>query len=297
MTNHETYQLTYTIPKAWSGQTLDNFLRQALQLSRTGIRALKRQDCIRLDGKVAFVTYRLQGGENLVITLAQTAPQNFTAEPIPLNIVYENNHLMIINKPAGMVVHPTKNYQSGTLANALKYHWEAQHEAASFHPVHRLDRSTSGLILIAKNSWAHQQLDLQLTSQQINRLYLAVCCGIPSQTSAKIDLPLETIPHRLKRQISPAGKPAITRYRCLGSHHDLSLLAVKLYTGRTHQIRAHLAHLGLHLYGDWLYGTELPDFPYPALHSAKLSFIDPVTKKRLKFKANLPENIGKLLAE
>lgn len=283
--NNDGNKIRIIIPQSWSGEKLEAFLRREMQLSRTGIRALKRQDGILLNGKLTFVTYRLIGGELLEITLPQTAEQDFAAENLPLKIIYEDFDIIIIDKAAGMVVHPTKGYLNGTLANALKYYWQTQGDSATFHPLHRLDRSTSGLILIAKNSWAHQQLDRQLMSGKVHRLYLAYCCNLPPCCSGKIDLPIESLPTTSKRRISSDGKPAQTRYRVLKRFREHSLLAVKLYTGRTHQIRVHLAHCGFPLYGDWLYGVELPDFPFPALHSAKLSFYHPRNGKFMSFKS------------
>ena len=151
--------LETVIPAAWRDRTLDSFLRQELKLSRSRIRALKKTDGIWLDGHPAWVTQRLYGGEHLVLQIATPSQQtHLLPEAIPLTILYEDQDLIVLDKPAGMVVHPVKKHQSGTLANALMYHWRNNPEPTSFHPVHRLDRLTSGAILIAKNSWAHQQL-------------------------------------------------------------------------------------------------------------------------------------------
>lgn len=286
---------TIEIPAEWSGKTLHTFLRQHLNLSRTGIRSLKRHDAIQVNGHIVTVRYQLQAGDTLVIAFPETPSQHFAPEDLPLDIVYEDPDLIVINKPAGMVVHPTLKHRSGTLANALRYHWETQGENAGFHPVHRLDRLTSGLILIAKNAWAHQQLDLQIESNRIHRLYLAICEGQLQKPSGRIDAPIQSLLETPKRQVSILGKPSLTRYRSLICSSEASLLAVKIFTGRTHQIRVHLSYTGHPLWGDTLYDSVHPEFQRPALHAALLSFVHPRTRRRLRFHADLPEDFNLLL--
>jgi len=286
---------TFDIPEEWSGITLHTFLRQHLNLSRTGIRSLKRHHALRVNGHAVTVRYPLQAGDVLEIAFPETPPQRFVGENIPLDIVYEDGDLIVINKPAGMVVHPTPKHRLGTLANALRYHWDSRGETAGFHPVHRLDRSTSGLILITKNAWAHQQLDLQIASNRIHRLYLVVCEGKPFKPSGRIDAPILSLPETPKRQIAASGRPSVTRYRTLIGSSEASLLAVKIFTGRTHQIRVHLSHTGHPLWGDTLYDSVHPEFPRPALHAALLSFIHPKSGKRLRFRAGLPEDFSFLM--
>lgn len=284
-----------TIPPDWQGKTVESFLRFYLHLSRTAIRSLKKNDGITLDGVKVFVKQLLYGGEELLLQFPESVPQSFAAVNIPLKIIYEDSDLIVINKAAGMVVHPTKKHQNDTLANALLYHWSECDTTASFHPVHRLDRLTSGLILIAKNAWAHQQLDLQIAANRIHRLYLAVCQGVPEESSMKIDAPIEAFIETPKREVTENGKKAFTRYRVLRHSPAASLVAVKLFTGRTHQIRVHFSFIAHPLWGDTLYGSTELNFPRPALHAALLSFIHPRTGRRLRFKAGLPDDIKKLL--
>lgn len=281
------------IPNEKKGQRLDNFMRVDLGLSRSQVRRLKKSDGIKLNGNLVWVSTVVNGGEELVLEFAPK-PQQFAIENIPLSIVYEDADLVVINKPPGMVVHPVKQYQSGTIANALQYHWQQNNELASFHPVHRLDRNTSGLIVIAKNSWVHQQLSLQLTNN-LHRLYFAFCHGIPQRKYGKIDLPIKTNPESPKRLIATDGKPALTRYRVIKASNHNCWLIVKLYTGRTHQIRVHLAHLGLPLWGDELYGKADPEINRPALHAVRLSFIHPRTRQRMCFTAPIPADLKLLL--
>jgi 23S rRNA pseudouridine1911/1915/1917 synthase len=274
---------------------VDAFLRQQVGLSRSRIRALKKYNAIWLDDCPVWVNHVLAGDEQLVLQIATPHEQpQIIPEPIPLNLLYEDQDLAIVNKPAGMVVHPVKKHQSGTLANALVYHWQAQMEPVSFHPVHRLDRLTSGVIVIAKNAWAHQQLDQQIASGTIKRLYLAICQGAPQPASAKISAPIQSFPETPRREIRANGQSAVTRYRILRQSPPAALLAVKLFTGRTHQIRVHLAYLDHALWGDPLYGRSEADFPRPALHAAQISFIHPRSGLPLKFKAPIPEDFRDL---
>jgi 23S rRNA pseudouridine1911/1915/1917 synthase len=287
--------LKFTIPDAWRGKTVDAFLRQQVALSRSRIRALKKYDAIWLDGRPVWVNRVLTGGEQLVLQIVTPCEQpQIVPEPLPLTLLYEDQDLVVVDKPAGMVVHPVKKHQSGTLANALIYHWQARSENVSFHPVHRLDRLTSGVIVIAKNAWAHQQLDRQIASRTIKRLYLAICQGVPQPASAKISAPIQSFLETPRREISINGKPATTRYRVLRQSPQAALLAIKLFTGRTHQIRVHLAYLTHALWGDPLYGQPKAAFPRPALHAMQIAFIHPRSGVPLKFKAPIPEDFRNL---
>jgi 23S rRNA pseudouridine1911/1915/1917 synthase len=287
--------LVFKISEQWRGKTLEAFLRLEAGLSRTRIRALKKQDAILLNERLTFVNHILSGGEQLRLRIAipRSQPQ-IIPEALPLTLLYEDQDLAVVDKPAGMVVHPVKKHQSATLANALVYHWQSRSEPASFHPVHRLDRLTSGVIVIAKNAWIHQQLDRQIAHGALKRLYLAICRGCPQPPSAKITAPIQSFPETARRLISPAGKLAATRYRILRQTPPSSLLAIKLFTGRTHQIRVHLAYQGHALWGDPLYGRSEPDFPRPALHAAQIAFIHPRGGRLLKFTAPLPQDFKDL---
>lgn len=288
--------LVYEIPQLWSGRTIDSFLRQELRLSRSRVRDLKKRNGIYLDHQSVPAWQSLRGGERLVLEISPLV-QHFEAEAIPLDIIYEDPDLVVVNKPAGMVVHPVKKYQSGTLANALIHHWAQSGEKVSFHPVHRLDRLTTGLVLIAKNPLAHQQLALQIQEGTLRRLYLALCTGVPFQNSGKIIASILDIPDSPRREVLEEGKNAMTRFRVIEHNSSASLLAVKLFTGRTHQIRAHLAHLGNPLWGDPLYGQPDPAFPRPALHAVRLSFFHPRTRKKIRLESVLPEDLVALLGE
>ncbi len=288
-------ELEYIIPAVWAGRTLESFLRNELHLSRGYIRVLKKSLAIELNSQPVWVTHRLQGGEKLAIKLIPLE-QDIVPEALPLAIIYEDDDVVVINKAAGMVVHPVGAHKNGTMANALVHHWLNTHQSASFHPVHRLDRFTSGVIVIAKNPWAHQQLSLQVDAGHFHRLYLAICQGAPPQKSAKISTPLKLAGEGFRWEAASDGKPALTRYRVLQLTPGTSLIAVKLLTGRSHQIRAHFAYLGIPLYGDAVYDKSGSENLRPALHAVRLTFIHPRFHTRLQFTAPLPEELEKLLS-
>ena len=290
----ELNELHYVIPPVWAGRTLESFLRHELHLSRGYIRALKKSVAITLNSQPVWVSKRLQGGEKLAIKLLPLA-QDIIPEALPLDIIYEDNDMIIINKAAGMVVHPVGVHKNGTLANALVDHWQMTNQSASFHPVHRLDRFTSGIIVIAKNPWAHQQLSLQVDSGHFHRLYLAISQGVPQQKSAKISAPLKLAGQGFHFEVASEGKTAITRYRVLEQTPSTSLIAVKLLTGRSHQIRAHFAYLGIPLYGDVVYDKSDSENLRPALHAVRLTFIHPRFQTRIQFTAPLPEDLQEIL--
>ncbi|HHT49352.1 MAG TPA: RluA family pseudouridine synthase [Firmicutes bacterium] len=288
--------LRLSILSVWKGRTVESVLRQELQFSRRQIIALKKSNGLFLEGKPVRAKTILHGGEELVVRFPLPPPQQIRGEKIDLSIVYEDPDLIVVNKPAGMLVHPVRYHLTGTVANALVYHWHTKNEKAAVHPVHRLDQPTSGLLLIAKSSWAHQQLSLQLTKDKINRRYLAVTDGIPPNESGLINAPVLKGTEGIKRVISPAGQEALTRYRVLNRTDRAALLLVKLITGRTHQIRVHFASMGAALWGDPLYGRVDPNFPRPALHAVSLGFYHPRHHRRLRFRAPLPADLNKLTA-
>jgi 23S rRNA pseudouridine1911/1915/1917 synthase len=287
---HSPAALVKLIPAAYNGRELLTYLRSELKLSRSLIRALKLSGGIQLDGQIVFVNHRLRSGAQLQLTF-EPLKQFIAPESGVLEIIYEDSDLVVVNKPAGMVVHPVKKHQSATLANLLIGSWQERCESASFHPVHRLDRWTSGLVLIAKNAWIHQQFDLMMKKGGLRRLYLAVCHGSPLKTSGRITAPVKDLPETARRIVHSEGRPALTRYRVLRRLDGSSLVVLKLFTGRTHQIRVHLSHLGHPLLGDSLYGGEKGLITRPALHAVRLSFRHPRSGKLLRFTAPLPEDL------
>lgn len=284
-----------------AGIRVDTLLKRHLGLSGTVVRRIKwLPDGILVDGRRVNTRYVPREGELLSVRLSDPERRSgIVPAPGPLDIVYEDPDLLVLNKAPGVAVHPGPGHYDDTIGNFLLYYYDSRGEEGDFHPVHRLDRGTSGLMVVARHPHAQEILKGQLHTADFRRTYLAVCEGTPEPAAGTVDAPLGSREGSLVEQcVRPDGKPARTRYetvRCAGA---CSLLRLELETGRTHQIRVHLAWLGHPLAGDFLYGRECPEtIRRPALHSAELSFRHPVTGARLSFSQPLPEDMAALLAD
>ncbi len=269
-----------------AGQTVGNILHRKMQLSIGAIRRVKfRPDgSLTLDGQPVYTNVPVREGQCLRVVVGDLALTNRVAPiPGPLSIAYEDDDLLLIDKPGNLAVHAGPGVPQDTLSNYLVHYYMQIGLAADIHLVNRLDRGTSGLMAVAKHSHGHERLIAQLHSGSFLREYLAVCEGVPPEKQGLIDLPLgPTEDSVIRREVRQDGSPARTHYRVLyqGSHR--SLVALQLETGRTHQIRVHLAHLGCPLVGDFLYGQELPHLPNRfALHAAKIALRHPITGVQL----------------
>ena len=294
-------RLTLTVDRARHGTDVNTLLRKELALSAAAVRRAKALDGgITLDGLPVFTTARAGTGQVLSVAVGDAA-SNPAIEAVegPLDIRYEDDDLLILDKAGGVPVHPSQGHHGDTLANFLYHHYETIGLTAAFHPVNRLDRGTSGLMAVAKHAHAHERLQAQLRDGTLKRTYLAVCQGVPDPLSGVIDLPIARQPGSvLRRQADPAGSPARTHYRVLDTGNGRSLVSLALDTGRTHQIRVHLSWLGCPLAGDFLYGTEDPALPNRfALHSASLTLRQPVTGQVLALTSPLPDELYALLQE
>ena len=246
------------------------------------------------------MNYVLKENDEIVINLAKKESQNITPEKIDLDIVYEDKDIIVINKSPNMVVHPTKRYQSGTLANGLLYYFKESNQDCIVRLVSRLDMDTSGLIIVAKNQYAHSELSNQMQNNNVEKRYLALVHGHFSEKEGTIDLPIyrPEIEGVMARVIDERGQRSITHYKVIESYKDAELVECLLETGRTHQIRVHMKAMGHPIYGDTLYG-ETDDsglISRQALHAYKLKFQSPRTKDELALTAKLPADIEKLIA-
>lgn len=267
-----------------------------------------------MNEKPAKAGQKLRPGDLISLDLPDPVPLDAVAEEIPLAIVFEDENLLVINKPAGMVTHPGAGVNSGTLVNAVLHHARGSLSSIGgvVRPgiVHRLDKDTSGLIMVAKNDRAHQSLAAQLKVKSARRSYLALVEGSPGEESGTIDLPIGRHPKKRVQMtvVTPAmaveARHAVTHYQVLEHFHKYALLACQLETGRTHQIRVHLSHLGLPIVGDLVYNQKttgtLParaklGLKGQALHAHKLSFTHPVSGKLLEFEADLPADLKALI--
>lgn len=291
--------LTLTITPARAGKDINTLLRRELHLSAADVRRAKAlPQGILLDGTPVFTTARVQPGQTLSVVVGdQEGSDTIQPVPGPLDIRYEDEDLLIVDKAGGVPVHPSQGHHGDTLANFILHHYQTQGLTAGFHPVNRLDRGTSGLMAVAKHAYAHQRLQTQLQTGELRRRYLAICQGTPPQEEGWVDQPIRRLPGSvLMRQVHPQGAPARTHYRLLRRGGGHSFIELALETGRTHQIRVHMAFLGCPLAGDFLYGEELPELPERfALHSAALRLLQPVNGEEITLTSPLPPALEALL--
>lgn len=289
--------LSFTIPPALARKTVKAALRQELHMANSLISRVKlRETGILLNGERVHTNHIVQTGDILTVEIGDLPTAN-PVEPIeiPFEVLWEDADLLILNKPAGIAVHGAAGKdRPPTLLNALAYYLGPEQIV---HPVNRLDRGTSGVMVIAKNSYIHDRLRLVLHSGQFFREYRGIAVGNVNPACGTIDLPIGRAADSLvKRQITPDGLPAQTMYETLSRQNGFTLLRIFPQTGRTHQIRLHFAAIGFPLVGDWLYGTENQTLiPRPALHSFALQLIHPLTGKEIRVQAPLPDDMQQLL--
>lgn len=292
-------RLELTVTADQAGEKIDTLLRRELRLSGTVIRRVKwLDDGILLDGMRVTTACRPAAGQVLSVRVADPDGQgDMVPTPGPLDIVYEDGDLLVLNKAPGVLVHPGPGHYSDTLCNYIAWYYKKAGISADVHPVQRLDKGTSGLLVVAKHPHAQEVLKGQLHTPAFRRVYLAVCDGGPQPPSGVVDAPLGPREGSLVEQmVRPDGKDARTRYETLSRSGGRSLVRLELDTGRTHQIRVHMASLGCPLTGDFLYGYEDRSLiSRPALHSAQLSLRQPVTGQELSFTLPLPEDMARLL--
>jgi 23S rRNA pseudouridine1911/1915/1917 synthase len=295
---------------------LDKALADASGLSRERVKALIGEGGVRVAGALAkSASARVAGGETFEIALPPPAPLETPAQDIPLDVVYEDAHLIVVNKPAGLVVHPAAGNADGTLVNALLHHCQGQLSGiggvARPGIVHRIDKDTSGLLVVAKSDAAHEGLARQFADHSIARTYLAVCAGHPRPASGTVRGRIgRSDADRKKMALLPKsssrGKHSVTHYKTFKTLDHCALIECRLETGRTHQVRVHLASIGHALLGDPVYGRTPPTlrpllkalgFRRQALHAASLGFDHPVTGERVEFRAELPPDMRELIDE
>lgn len=295
-----------------AGVRLDVFVASALGLSRTRVQRLLEEGRIRLDGRPPRKSEVLARGQRLVVEVPSPASLAAEPEPIPLTIVFQDADLVVVDKPAGLVVHPSAGHAHGTLVNALLYHVrDLSGIGGALRPgiVHRLDRDTSGLMVVAKNDAAHQGLSKALVRRRVRRLYRAATWGHLAVATLLVDAPIARDPvHRKHMAVVAEGRRAVTRARVRERWRAAELLDVALETGRTHQIRVHMAHVGHPVVGDAVYGAGWergmggPDrgwarelarrVPRQFLHAAELVFEHPRTGARMRFRSPLPPDLA-----
>ncbi|MNX07671.1 Ribosomal large subunit pseudouridine synthase D [compost metagenome] len=286
----------YHVPPDQDGWTVWALLRNQLDLSRLMIRRLKLVDGLLVNGIPVKTHHRLQAGDELRLVAADRPSAGVIPEPMPLDIVYEDADLLALNKPAGLIVHPTKGEYVGTLGNGVSHYLMEHGHSGRLHPVHRIDKETSGLVLFAKHELAHLRLASAMTAGQVQRRYWALAEGCIPLERGRIDWPIGREPdHGSKRRVDAMGQPALTYFQVIRRFEAFTQLDLLLATGRTHQIRVHMAHLGYPLVGDPFYGSPHPRLARQALHARSLTIPHPQTGLPLDLNAPLPEDLRALL--
>jgi 23S rRNA pseudouridine1911/1915/1917 synthase len=313
----ENESLNLQISAEDAGKRLDLFLSEKIEgWSRSRLQKLIDDEDILVNGKKAKSSYKLNESDEIEVELTEAPTDNFEPESIPLEIVYEDEYLAVINKPAGMIVHPGAGVKSGTLANAIAYHFNFKNdeqvssgENYRIGIVHRLDKDTSGLILVAKNDRTHETLAKQFRDREVYKSYVALVHGAVRGKKGKIDQPIgRDLYNRIKMAITKTGRNAISLWKVRRNYEKFTLLEVEIKTGRTHQIRVHLGFLNHPIVGDEIYNEgrdntvndievrrAISDLNRFFLHAEKLSFKHPVSKEKMDFTLPLPRELTDLL--
>lgn len=295
--------LTYTVPADCEGERLDKWLsvQTEMPLTRSALQSRMEQGDVTVNGKAVGKNYRQHGGDQVVIHLPEPEPLELTPENIPLEILYEDDDLLVVNKPKGMVVHPAPGHSTGTLVHALLYHCGEHLSGINgvIRPgiVHRIDRDTSGLLMVAKNDLAHQGLSAQIQAHTFIREYQAVAMGHFREWEGTVSAPIGRHPVDRKKMCvtEKNAKAAVTHYQVLTEYAKASHLRLRLETGRTHQIRVHMAYIGHPILGDAVYGKPFSGIDGQCLHAAKIGFVHPRTGAYLEFESPLPAYFTSIL--
>ena len=283
---------------------IDAYISENTDYSRTAVQRLIEENKIVVNRKIEKASYKVQNGDKIEIEEEPAKDIELKAQDIPLEILYEDNEIIVVNKPKGMVVHPANGNPDGTLVNAIMSICKDSLSGigGEIRPgiVHRLDKNTSGAIIIAKNDKAHINLSEQLKNHEIKKTYIALVRGIVKENNATINMPIgRSKKDRKKMAVDKNGKDAITHFKVLKRYSNCSLLEINIETGRTHQIRVHLSHIGYPIIGDDVYsnGKNKWNIEGQCLHAKSLEFVHPITGEKMHIEAELPEYFQKILED
>ncbi len=272
-------KITLRIDGEYTGRQIKYILRTGLALSASLTKKIKNQKGIKLNGKDATVVEICREGDLLEIYLPDEKSEGIVPTELPLNIIYEDEYILAVNKPKDMPTHPSIGNFHNTLGNACMYYY--RYVPFVFRPVNRLDRDTTGIVIIAKDARVAANLSGQMQNSVFHKTYYAITEGIPSETSGKIDAPISRDENTIiKRKVTPGGQKAITKYKVIDTYENKALLEIELETGRTHQIRVHMSYIGIPLLYDYMYGQEVEGETL-FLHCGKVEFLHPGTGEKV----------------
>jgi len=324
--------IIYEVPAEEDGFILKTILQNRMHLSRKLLSRLKlTEQGITVNGERQYISVRVHAGDRIEVRMLQEESDDILPQELPLAILYEDEHLLVVNKAAGMIVHPTHGHYVNTLANGVVHYWQQQGKSYRFRPIHRLDQETSGTLAIAKNPYVHQQVSEQMQAHRVKKEYVALVHGVMRDEEGTVTGPIDRDPEEPHiRIVTETGYPAVTHYKVERRYRDATLVRLWLETGRTHQIRVHMLHLGHPLVGDKLYklkpaaadplveprqelesaahahdrgiqavreslaaedGSPSYGMERHALHACTLGFTHPGTKQWIEFEAPLPDDI------
>lgn len=285
------------------GIRLDAYIASSVEnLSRSMVQKLIKCGKVLVNNKVEKESYKVQLGDKILVEIPEPEESSLKKQNIPLDIIYEDNDILVVNKPKGMVVHPGNGNPDGTLANAILAHCEESLSGigGEIRPgiVHRIDKDTSGLLVIAKNDKAHINLSEQIKNREVKKIYVALVKGVVPENEATINMPIgRSTKDRKKMAVDREGKEAVTHFKVLKRYNKYTFIQVKIDTGRTHQIRVHMSHIGYPVVGDTVYSNGKNDFGVEGqmLHAKELEFKHPITGENMHFEAPLPEYFEEVL--
>ena len=293
---------TYQVKKEETGQRIDRYLATVGKYSRTAIQRLIQEEKIQVNKKSQKPSYKVQEGDILTVEEEKPVETSLKAQDIPVEVIYEDKDIIVVNKPKGMVVHPANGNPDGTLVNAILSICKDSLSGigGEIRPgiVHRLDKDTSGLLIIAKNDESHIKMSEQIKNREVKKIYIALVRGNVKEKEATIDMPIgRSTKDRKKMAVTKKGKNAVTHFKVLERFNGYTLLEVRIETGRTHQIRVHLSEIGYPIVGDMVYSNGKNPFGVEGtmLHAQKLQFKHPITGKELLLEAPIPEYFKKVL--
>lgn len=297
-------QVILTASPEDKGSRIDKYISDNIaELTRSAVQGLIEKGLVLAEGKAVSKNYKLRGGEEISVEIPEPEPMDAVPEDIPLDIVYEDDDLLVVNKPKGMVVHPAHGNYTGTLVNALLHHCGDSLSGINgvIRPgiVHRIDKNTSGLLIVAKNDASHLKLAEQIKEHSFTREYEAVACGYFKKTEGTVDAPIGR--HKTDRKkmcvTTENSRNAVTHYSVIKQYGGYAHVRLRLETGRTHQIRVHLSYIGHPVLGDDIYGKPYKGIEGQCLHARKIGFIHPTTGEYMEFVSDLPDYFVSILAK